>query len=323
MRVGILVLPGAALTSVMGPIEILTLADSLARRGGIDKPIDTLSLSLVAEHSGRHPAMPAVKLETIALDATASFDWVVISAAGPIPPAGPRFSADVLAWVNKQYEKGASLGSICTGAFLLAETGLLSEKVATTHWRYESLFRRRYPTVHLQAEKLVTHSGRFLCSGGANAYLDFALHWVELIYGARVAGECAKWLVLDRYRGSQTRYARFFPPRRHGDAKVLQVQNWLDSYFAQPIQIEELALQVHLSERQFKRRFKAATGDSPLEYLQKIRIEQARDRLEYSGESIEQIAQAVGYEDVGFFRSLFRRQTSQTPAQYRRHAQAR
>lgn len=323
MRIGFLVLPQAPLTSVLGPLEILQLAESMVRRQGKIHTPSALELVLVSEHPGPHPGVPAVQLQSQTIGDSGNLDWVIVSAAGPIPSEGPCFSQAVMDWLRAQYAQGARLGSICTGAFLLAESGLLNGHIATTHWRYERLFRLRYPGVLLKTERLVTQAGRFMCSGGAHAYLDFALHWVELNYGAYIASEVAKWLVLDRYRESQSLYSRFLPPRRHGDAKVLQVQDWMEVHYAQAVQIETLAAQVHLSERQFKRRFKAATGESPLEYLQKIRIEQARDRLEFSRESVEQIAQTVGYDDAGFFRTLFRRQTSQTPAQYRRHTQAR
>jgi transcriptional regulator GlxA family with amidase domain len=228
-----------------------------------------------------------------------------------------ELNRSLLPWLIRMHEHGADIVSNCTGAFLLAESGLLNGKKATTHWGFVKQFRERYPQVDLQAEQMITSDGSIFCSGGGMAWFDMALYLIERYCGYDIARASAKSYVIDMGRGSQAAYSGLPGKRYHQDTRILALQDWLDVHFTETISIQDLANQANLTERTFKRRFKAATGDSPIHYLQHLRIEAAKKRLEVTQESVEQITHQVGYENVASFIRLFKRYTSMTPSAYR------
>ncbi|WP_372980946.1 GlxA family transcriptional regulator [Marinobacter sediminum] len=232
--------------------------------------------------------------------------------------------ADVLAhnrqlvrWLSRQGSSPRLLASNCTGAFLLAEAGLLNGREATTHWGFSNQFRQRYPEVICRPEKLVTVDGDIACAGGGMAWWDLGVYLVERYAGPDASRQLAKAFVIDVGRTSQAPYSALQAKRYHTDATVLQLQDWLDSHFTQTIALSELAHQAGLSERSLLRRFKAATGDTPNTYLQLLRVEHARHHLETSRRPIDEIINTIGYEDVSSFSRLFRKHTGLAPGAYR------
>ncbi|MFV1871939.1 MAG: GlxA family transcriptional regulator [Oleiphilus sp.] len=223
----------------------------------------------------------------------------------------------VLPWLVKMHEQGADIVSNCTGAFLLAESGLLNYKKATTHWGFVDEFKRRYPLVDLQAEQMITTDGAIFCSGGGMAWFDMALYLIERYCGYDIAKASSKSYVIDMGRGSQAAYSSIPGKRYHQDERILDLQDWLDGHFNQALTIEDLASQAKLTERTLKRRFKEATGESPIQYIQHLRIEAAKKRLENSKSSVEEITHQVGYENFASFIRLFKRFTKMTPSAYR------
>jgi len=220
-------------------------------------------------------------------------------------------------WLNDCYKRGSILASYCTGSFTLASAGVLNGKLATTHWRSADLFRRVYPFVKLDSEQLVIDNGDVICSGGAVSYIDLALHLVDKHVGKDVTSDCAKLLVFDPVRQKQSPYVSFENHKGHDDQAILKAQEWLETHYKQNISMDDLAEQVGLGSRTFKRRFKLATNENPINYLQRIRVEQAKNKLEKTTESINNIIWSVGYEDVSSFRQLFKRFTGLTPKDYR------
>lgn len=209
------------------------------------------------------------------------------------------------------------VASNCTGAFMLAEAGLLDGRQATTHWGFSNQFRQRYPAVDLHQDKLVTVDGHIACAGGGMAWWDLGIYLVERYAGARVARELAKAFVIDAGRTSQAPYGALQARRYHSDAAILKLQDWLDEHYDQPVTLQFLAAQCGLTERSLIRRFRAATGDTPVGYLQILRIEAARQRLESSRISVEEVTRQVGYEDLSSFSRLFRKHTGLSPGAYR------
>ncbi|MBZ0333026.1 GlxA family transcriptional regulator [Marinobacter sp. AL4B] len=209
------------------------------------------------------------------------------------------------------------IASNCTGAFLLAEAGVLDGRQATTHWGFSSQFRQRFPKVDLQPDKLVTVDGHVACAGGGMAWWDLGVYLVERHAGAQVARELAKAFVIDAGRSSQAPYSALQARRYHSDQAILKVQEWLDSHYSEPITLAALAALSGLTERSLIRRFKAATGDTPTGYLQVLRIESARQHLENSRLTIEEVTRMVGYEDVSSFSRLFRKHSGLAPGAYR------
>lgn len=209
------------------------------------------------------------------------------------------------------------VASNCTGAFLLAEAGLLEGRQATTHWGFSNQFRKRFPGVDLQPEKLITVDGHIACAGGGMAWWDLGVYLVERYAGAKVARELAKAFVIDAGRTSQAPYGALQARRYHSDAAILKLQDWLDVNYTRPVTLQALAAFAGLTERSLIRRFKAATGDTPTGYLQILRIEAARQHLENSRVAVEVVTRLVGYEDVSSFSRLFRKHTGLAPGIYR------
>lgn len=228
-----------------------------------------------------------------------------------------ELNQEALPWLIKMHQQGADIVSNCTGAFLLAESGLLNYKKATTHWGFVEEFKRRYPLVDLQAEQMITTDGEIFCSGGGMAWFDMALYLIERYCGYDIAKASSKSYVIDMGRGSQAIYSSLPGKRYHQDERILALQDWLDNHFDKTLTVLELAEHAKLSERTLKRRFKAATGETPIQYIQHLRIEAAKKRLESSQDSVEAITHQIGYENLASFIRLFKRITNMTPSGYR------
>jgi len=219
------------------------------------------------------------------------------------------------------HENGATLCSACSGLLLLAETNLLSGREATMHWAYEQTFRRNFPDVQLRLEEILVTAGErqeLVMSGAAMAWHDLVLYLIDRYVGTPSAQSIARFFAMRWHDDGQSPYMGFAPSTGHGDAAVADAQVWLDRHFPVANPVEEIVKRSGIPERTFKRRFTLATGIAPLDYVQRLRIEYAKRRLEQSDTPTDQISWAVGYEDPAFFRKLFRRVTGVSPAVYRR-----
>lgn len=229
----------------------------------------------------------------------------------------------LIPWLRSCYRKGARIGAMCTGSFVLASTGLLDGKIATTNWLFAKQFRRLFPKVVLKPERILTEDSGLICSGAITAKYHLALHLIEVFGSADLARRCAKILLVDPNRTSQLPYMAQALQKDHGDAQILGTQNWLENNFSKQFSIDEAAVHAGLSPRHFKRRFKRATGENPLRYLQHIRLETAKKLLETTSENIDTITRQVGYEDSRTFRRLFRQYTSLSAREYRERFRCR
>lgn len=228
---------------------------------------------------------------------------------------------DMVDWLSAMHAQGALLCSACSGVLLLAETGLIDGLEATIHWAYAKTFRRNFPKIRLRVEKVLVTSGdrrQFVMSGASASWHDLALYLVARQVGPAAARAIARFMLLQWHLDGQAPYMIFTPPVDHGDAAVLIAQEWMDDHFDVAAPVEEMVRRSGLPERSFKRRFKNATGLSPIAYVQHLRIEEAKRRLERTDAPIDEIGWHVGYEDPAFFRRLFKRITRITPGAYRR-----
>ena len=241
-------------------------------------------------------------------------------------PLEPYFPRDVLDWLRARYASGATVASACSGSMLLAEAGLLDGAEATTHCYYAPLFRQRYPRVTLKADKILVVSGadrRIITGGGASTWNDLALYLIARLCGGEAAVQIAKLFVLNWHPEGQRPYATsMLTQLQHSDAIVRRAQEWLTHNYVCRNPVGDVVAEAGLPERTFKRRFKSATGFALLEYVQSLRLEAAAELLESSDQPMEEIAYRVGYEDITFFRRLFRRRKGVTPAEYRRQFRA-
>lgn len=224
-------------------------------------------------------------------------------------------------WLRTLHARGTTVCSTCTGALLLAETGLLDGADATIHWAFAPTFRRNFPEVRLRTEQaLVTAGarGELVMTGGVMSWHDLALHLIAEHVGPTAAQEMARFLMLEWHAEGQSPYVSFAPRFDHDDAEIAELQRWLGEHFATANPVEELVARSTLPRRSLERRFRAATAESPISYVQQLRVAEARRRLERSDDAVERIAFDVGYENTAFFRRVFKRTTQMNPSAYRR-----
>lgn len=224
---------------------------------------------------------------------------------------------ELIEWIAKQHQNGTVVASACSGAFLLAEAGVLNGRQATTHWQLADRFRQRFPKIDLQIDRLVIDGIDYLCAGGTGAHIDLALHLIEKYGSKSLANVCARMMLIDGNRREQAPFVRFKGCKDHIDEPILKVQQWLDRYYREKVSVRVMAKRSGLNERTFLRRFRKATGEAPLEYLQKMRIEKAKQLLTGTDHPLEKITSAVGYVDLSSFRRLFHQVVGISPTSYR------
>lgn len=220
-------------------------------------------------------------------------------------------------WLARWHAAGARIASSCTGAFLVADAGLLDGRPATTHWLFAGELGRRYPAVKVTADQMIVDNGDVITSGGATAFLNLVLYLVERFAGHDRANLAAKVLLVDGHRPSQLPYIAFGRERAHDDVIVHQVQQHIDSHLGEPLRVGELAASFGLSERTLSRRFAAATGRGPRAYLRHARVQHAKRLLETTGDPIDQVCRRAGYSDPAAFRRVFKQVTGMSPTSYR------
>lgn len=227
-------------------------------------------------------------------------------------------NAPVVPWLRRWHKRGTPIASVCSGVGLVAATGMLDGKRATTHWALADRFREKYPRVKWMPELMVTEDRGFYCGGGVHAALDLTLYLVEKFCGHEVAMQSAKAMLIEMPRAWQAGFAIVPLKTEHSDDSISSAQEWLHENFHKSFPLETTAKRVGMSLRNFVRRFKQATGDNPLTYIQKLRIAAAKRLLESDHRTMQEISDAVGYQDPAYFRSLFQRHTGVSPSAYRR-----
>ncbi|MEO7522835.1 MAG: helix-turn-helix domain-containing protein, partial [Ferruginibacter sp.] len=224
---------------------------------------------------------------------------------------------NLVPWIQEQYSQGAEVASLCVGAFLLASTGLLNGKKCSTHWGFTNEFREMYPEVEVVDGSIVTEEKRIYSSGGANSYWNLLLHLVEKYTNRETAILASKYFAIDIDRDSQSAFAMFKGQKHHADAAILKAQEFIEKNIHERITIDELADMTAMGRRSFERRFKQATNNTVLEYIQRIKIEAAKRQFESSRKNINEVMYDVGYTDTKAFRNLFKKITGLTPIEYR------
>jgi len=320
-KVTILAMFNTMASTVMGPMDIFFQAGVIWNYFQGKKPRPFFKTEIVTIDGNPFKCLNGTVISPDGsirdVDAT---DLIIVSSILNIEKT-LKYEGEVLDWLTHHYRQGSHIATICTGAFVLAETGLLNGKTATTHWGAADEFRQRYPGIDLKPERLITDEGDLFCSGGMNAGSDLSLYLVEKYCGHDVALQSSKAMISDIGRTLQTPYSIFQFQKDHNDTEMLSVQKLMEEDFHESYPYEELARRFGMSRRTFERRFKAATGDTPLIYLQRVRVEAAKRMMETQTLSFDEIAYRVGYEDASAFRKIFLRQTGVRPTEYKRRFQ--
>jgi transcriptional regulator GlxA family with amidase domain len=220
-------------------------------------------------------------------------------------------------WIERQYKHGAEIASICTGAFILASTGLLDGKTCSTHWAAADTFRTMFPKVNLQTDQLITDENGIYTNGGAYSFLNLMIYLVEKYYDRQTAIFCSKVFQIEMDRQSQSAFIIFKGQKLHGDQMVQQAQAYIEAKLEEKISVEELSSRFSVGRRNFDRRFIKATGNTPVEYSQRVKIEAAKKAFEMSRKTVNEVMYEVGYSDVKAFREVFRKITGMSPLEYR------
>jgi len=307
-------------STAIGPIEVFHSAGRLWNilSGDAEEPRFRVQ---VASMDGRPvSSVCSVGLApTMSVDEVGHTDIIILPSSGLGEQERVARNSPLLALLKKWHAKGAYVAGVCTGVAYLAECGLLDGRVATTHWSVVERMQATYPRVHWRPEQFVTEDGRILCSGGVYAAIDLSLYLVEKLCGHEVALKTAKSLLVSMPRNRQSGYAVVPLSRPHADGQIRVAEAYLQEHYSEDVSNKMLAELVGMGERNFIRRFKAATGHLPRIYGQMLRVTAAKELLERGATSVQSIAQAIGYTDLPFFRTLFRRHTGMTPAEYRGH----
>ena len=253
----------------------------------------------------------------IAMEEVRDSDYVIVAPLMPHLTDMPGDLDRLREWLLRMMGRDACVATICTGSFILAEMGLLDGRRATTNWQFARMFRRKYPRVVLEPEEMLVQDGPLITTGAVTSVYGLILHMINRIGSPELAAVVSKALLIEGSRRDQTPYTMFSPIRRHGDEQVLRAQAFIETEYARIESIDTVAREVGVSPRHFIRRFKQATGEPPLKYLQQVRVQKAKERLETTADTVEEITWAVGYRDISSFGRLFKQHTRLSPKAYR------
>lgn len=325
VRISFLLSENMLATSATLPMEMLLTAESaggVARRRGSAKTLIELRTTGVAGAAVSTRAGMKWTPE-LTLEEAEQSDIIYVPGLWRNPRPVVRRHPEVLQWLRRQHENGALISAVGTGVCYLAEAGLLDGKAATTHWHYFDQFHKDYPLVQLKRQYFITQAGTLYCAASVNSLADLTVHFIQRLYDKTIASHVERHFSHEIRRSYESSGYFEQARSRHPDEDIVQIQIWLQDNYSRSIVLSEVAGRFGMSVRTLNRRFRAATGQTPLQYLQETRINHARGLLKTSNLSISEIADKIGYQDVGHFNALFKKQLTTTPAQYRATVRAK
>jgi transcriptional regulator GlxA family with amidase domain len=326
LHVSLIAIPDAVVSTLSGIFDVMNAFEMLA---GADPSIPDrppFEVQIVGTERGPVKLASGVPVQAQRASAEIKSTDIIIAPSVLLGPDGWRTGRypELVKWISRMHDRGALLCSACSGVFLLAETGHFDGKDTTVHWAYAPEFARTFPGVPLSPERVLVVSGereQLITSGASMSWHDLVLYLIARHVGATAAQSVARFFALQWHHDGLAPYIVFEGRTDHGDAVVAKAQAWLASHFSVGSPVEEMVRRSAIAERTFKRRFTEATGFAPLDYVQRLRVEDAKRRLERTDAPIDEISWKVGYEDPAFFRRLFKRLTGLSPGYYRRRFQ--
>ncbi|TMI75146.1 MAG: helix-turn-helix domain-containing protein [Bacteroidetes bacterium] len=303
------------LSSIVGAYKIFTRANAYYKETG-KREVFKIELAGISKQVEFYGGLFITKPHTHISDICKT-DLVIIPSLNHNYIKAVRVNQELIDWIGDQYRKGSEIASICTGAYLLASTGLLDGKSCSTHWSAADQLRSMFPKVNLQTDQLITDENGIYTNGGAYSFLNLILYLVEKYYDRQTAIFCSKVFQIEMDRHSQSSFIVFKGQKTHGDELVKKAQVFIESNLDEKISVEHLASKFAIGRRNFDRRFIKATGNTPVEYSQRVKIEAAKKAFETSRKTINEVMYEVGYSDVKAFREVFRKITGMSPLLYR------
>lgn len=304
------------LSSIVGAYKILTRANRYAKEKG-NKTLYKIELAGVSKKINFHDGLFSVKPHTH-ISAVSKTHLIIIPSLNHNFQQSTQANKVLIKWITDQYKNGAEVASICTGAFLLAATGLLNGHSCSTHWAFAQALQDLFPEIRVLPDQTITHEKGIYTNGGAFSYLNLMLYLVEKYFDRATAILCSKVFQIEMDRHSQSPFAIFAGQKSHSDEAIVKAQNFLEKNYNQKISIPLLASEFSIGRRSFDRRFIKATGNTPLEYQQRLRIEAAKKALESSRKTINEVMYDCGYTDVKAFREVFRKIAGMLPLDYKK-----
>lgn len=306
---------GNNISSIVGSYKIFTRANAYRKASG-KKELFKIELAGLSKKVDYYDGLFSVRPHTY-ISAIRKTDLIIIPSLNHNYQQAVKKNELLIDWIAKQYKQGAEVASICTGAFLLAASGLLNERTCSTNWAVADKFRGLFPEVNLKIDKLITDEDGIYTSGGAYSFLHLIIYLIEKYYDRETAIYCAKVFQIEMDRQSQSPFTIFTGQKSHDDDVVKKAQLYIESKLDEKISIESLSSKFAVGRRNFDRRFIKATGNTPIEYAQRVKTEAAKKAFETTGKTISEVMYAVGYSDVKAFREVFRKITGLSPLEYK------
>jgi transcriptional regulator GlxA family with amidase domain len=303
------------LSSIVGSYKLFSRANSYWK-GSKGTELFQIQLAGVSRTVDFYDGLFSVQPHTD-ISAIKRTDLIVIPSLNHNFQKAIEGNGSLITWIEKQYKQGAEVASICTGAFMLAASGLLNGKTCSTHWSAATDFRTMFPEVNLQTDKLITDESGIYTNGGAYSFLNLLIYLIEKYYDRQTAIYCSKVFQVEMDRNSQSSFSIFSGQKLHEDEVVKQAQLYIEAKAHEKVSVEELSTKFSVSRRNFDRRFIKATGNTPIEYIQRVKIESAKKAFEVSRKTINEVMYEAGYSDVKAFREVFRKVTGMTPIEYK------
>ncbi|MXV52359.1 helix-turn-helix domain-containing protein [Pedobacter sp. HMF7647] len=314
-HISILVPERAIMGSIEGPRQLFTQVNQFFTARGKEPLFDIQLVGLKSEtvvSGGIYTIHSDILLKEVK-----HTDLIIIPAIDGEFQSLLEINKDFIPWISKQYHNGAEVASLCMGAFILASTGLLDGKKCATHWMAANEFRRMFPDVNLIPERLITDEKGLYSSGGAFSYLNLILYLIEKYAGRDISILCAKVFAIEIDRESQSPFIIFQGQKEHEDDSIRKAQEFIESNFRDKITVDQLADTFAIGRRNLERRFKKATSNTVMEYIQRVKVEAAKKNFETSKKNINEVMYDVGYSDVKAFRTIFKKITGLSPTDYR------
>lgn len=324
MKVAILAYKNCSLWAASGCMEILLRANTVQDFYNNNKSYNYFEIEFVCgsnQNVKTHYNIPIQCHSNIYNQKI--YDLVIIPGTDANPLIILEENKDLIEWIKYQHQNKSLIVSNCTGSFLLAASGILENKTATTHWFMADLFKKKFPSIRLAIEKTIVDNESTILSSGATSYENLMIYLIEKFMGYKVALSVSKLYLIDINKDTQLSYTMLNMQKNHGDQEILKAQDFIEQNSENKLTMSQITEKVNMSTRSFIRRFKNATGDTPFQYIQKVKVENAKRILETENKTFEEIAFNLGYEDVNSFRKIFNRYVGITPSLYKKKYNAR
>jgi transcriptional regulator GlxA family with amidase domain len=301
----------------IGPFEILTKTCGLWRQIAETASGPLFDVRIVSTNRKPIEYRNGVTITPSATFRTCKPDIIIVPSLDEDIEHSLKQNDACVSWLRKSFQRGAQISSLCTGAFILGEAGILDGKQATTHWYFAEQFKKRFPRTRLREDQIIVDEGRIVTCGAATSFMNLVIYLVGKYFGSDLAVLASKLFLIDMDRPSQLPYRIFYPAITHSDSAIARSQEFINGHLKANLSLEDLAKLAGMSLRNFSRRFKAATGDSVAVYIQRLRIEAAKRLFESSDLSAAEVTFKTGYNDERSFRRLFKKHTGLAPKNYR------